>query len=204
MTMYAHGVRPQRSGGTLSHPPDTPDPPGTAGGTLQGMRTHGHAGSAHGTELPPAEGPGAPHKSRAWATERAARAAVAAAATPGTRAVGPTPTACSATRMLGPQSPHASHSCLRCPIPWRYAHRVRPSEATARLPAVPKAAPRRPLMGWRGEQRPRRKQSLPAAPIAWERSAAEARRQGTARSHVRYARRKYAWRTGRARSIIGS
>ena len=97
--------------------------------------------------------------SRPWRTpRRAATAGAGAAAMPGTRAVGPTTAAPSAPRVVAPAATNRASPGVRGTRDGAAEARVRGVAAAAHLLAVPKAAPRRPLVGWRGGQRPRLKQ----------------------------------------------
>ena len=99
--------------------------------------------------------------SRPWRTpRRAATAGAGAAAMPGTRAVGPTTAAPSAPRVVAPglRPQIEQRQGVRGTRDGAAEARVRGAAAAAHLLAVPKAAPRRPLVGWRGGQRPRLKQ----------------------------------------------
>ena len=97
--------------------------------------------------------------SRPWRTpKRAATAGAGAAATPGTLAVGPTQAAPSAARIVAPVATNRAGRGVKGARDGADEARVRGVAAAAHLLAVPKAAPRRPLVGWRGGQRARLKQ----------------------------------------------
>ena len=94
-----------------------------------------------------------------WRALAAAAAAVAAAeGTPGTRAVGLPPSARSGTRTVAPESTEQATQAVSRAKDGAVGARFRALAAAAHLRAAPKAAPRRPLVGWRGGQRPRLKQ----------------------------------------------
>ena len=132
----------------------------------------------------------------------AAAAAMTPTATPGTRAVGPPPSARSAMHIVVPVSTDRPHRGVSSTQGGADEARVRGVQAAAHLPAVPKAAPSRPLVGWRrGAARPTQISSCRRS------HSTGAVGSGCTHAEHTWARgwcggRKYARRLGRARTFI--
>ena len=123
---------------------------------------------------------------------------------PGTRAVGPTTAAPSAPRVVAPAATNRAPQGVRGTRDGAAEARVRGVAAAAHLLAVPKAAPRRPLVGWRGGQRPRLKQralghshGMGVVESGW-------RSRRSRWTKTRTGRWRLAWRLGRARTFVAS
>ena len=125
--------------------------------------------------------------SRPWRTpKRAATAGAGAAATPGMLAVGPTQAAPSAARIVAPVATNRAGRGVKGARDGADEARVRGVAAAAHLLAVPKAAPRRPLVGWRGVGAPDSKHALLGRSHGMGRGRERLAQRGTARRSVRY------------------